>query len=330
MVKTEVIEQKPNSLLIKVDALSQLAFLNLSTLCSINNHRSKTNNTFYFHDAFENRREYFELTDELKRLAKQTELNELLPFADMQIIEFSIHKDYLLTLINKLSQTSLQELQTMADSLCQTTKIELSQPKPKNTNNNPTNTSYNPTQVTLLDIDRSIENKIIFYHLYQANNDEVEKILEKIELMTMEQKENFIELIFQQSSLQKLPKIIYNHNFCTLKIVSPFSDLKPLLLNNNLKLVFQKPNHILGYSTPESILNTEYHQPYLSLMEKVKNHFQLTPNPYILPETFNQQAVMAIDLQSIEELKKVKNPLPTKIFEQITKQEPFIKALINN
>ena len=330
MVKTQVIEQKPNSLFIKADALSQLAFLNLSTICSISNHQRTPNDTLYFHDTFENRREYFEITDELKRLAKAAEAEELLPFSTMQVVEFTIPKSYLELMINKLSQHPLEELQDLAKSLSESTNTELSYPKPQNIINSQTNINYNPTQVSLLDIDRSIENKIIFYHLYQANNDEVEKISEKIELMTIEQKENFIEQIFQRSPLQKLPKIIYNHTFCTLKIICPFHELKPLSLISDIKLVFQKPGHFLGYSTPESILNTEHHQPYLSLMEKIKAHFEQTPNPYILPETFNQQAVIALDLQSIEELKKINNPLKIKIFEEITKHEPFIKTLINN
>ena len=330
MVKTQVIEQKPNSLFIKADALSQLAFLNLSTICSISNHQTTPNNTFYFHDNFGNRKEYFEITDELRRFSKEAELEELLPFASMQIVEFTIPKDYLATLINKLSQHALEELQDLAKSLGEATGTEHSHPKPQNCINNQTNINYNPTQVSLLDIDRSIENKIIFYHLYQANNDEVEKISEKIELMTMEQKENFIEQIFQRSPLQKLPKIIYKHTFCTLKIICPFHELKPLSVIDDIKLVFQKPGHFLGYSTPETIQNTQHHQAYMSLMEKIKNHFEQTPNPYILPETFNQQAVIALDLQGIEQLKSINNPLKTKIFEEITKHEPFIKALINN
>lgn len=328
MVKVHVIEQRPDSLFIKADALSQLAFLNLATSCSIYNHQFSKCENFYFHDSFEKRKDYFELTDELNRLSKQSELLSILPFSTMHTVEFNIARRYLATFIKKLNHTHLIELQELAAQLNSTSGLNLTMQRPISQQKNFFNINYNPTEVSLLDIDRSIENKIIFYHLYQANKDEVEKIIEKIDLMTMEQKENFIEQIFQISPLQKLPRIIYNQIFCTLKITAPFSEINPIGLNLNIRVALQNPVHYLGYHLPEEIKNTNLHEPYLSLMEKIKIYYEQTQNPYVLPGTFNQQALLALDLQSVEELSKIETPLKDKIFQQLIKYEPFLKTLI--
>lgn len=330
MAQVQIQQQSDQSYQIQADSLSQLAFLNLITLCSINHFSHKPKDSLYFHDSFENRKDYFEITDRLKKLSKDTELPDPLPFAHEQIVSFNIPGEHIENLIAKMKSHYMAELRELADKMATELDLDIKNDGATKKTNPLFTKNYNPSQVSLVDIDRSIENKIIFYYLYQANNNELEKITEKIDLMTLEQKENFIEQIFNTSPLQKLPKIIYNHIFCTLKIVAPFVEVAPLCLKPSFKIILQQPVHYLGYSTPEEIKNSSDYEDFLTLMERAKSHFEQTLNPYVLPATFNQQCLVALDLQSLSDLKSIESPIKNKIFEQITKYAPFTKNLINN
>ena len=193
----------------------------------------------------------------------------------------------------------------------------------------PTICNIKGSHVALLDLDRSIENKIIFYHLYQGGNNEVNNITAKIELMTLEQKENFLEQVFLTSPLHRLPNIINNSNFCTFEIIDEFVNLKPLLENPEIHITLQNPTTCYGYAKPEQIVSSANHEAYLSLMEKIRLYVADKRNLYIIPQIFRQQALISIDLRSLAALKTVKTPVKEKLFEPLGKQLPFLTNYLN-
>ena len=89
MPLVQVTPQSPANLLVKVNDLSYLAFLNLVTKNQIQTLKITPKETFYFGDEVKDFM-YSNIIDELKVLTDQADLLEILPFAQMRQLEFSL------------------------------------------------------------------------------------------------------------------------------------------------------------------------------------------------------------------------------------------------
>ena len=255
-------------------------------------------------------------------------MDGLVPLAQLMQFEFIIEADYWSLFLNKLAQSELLELRNIAEKLASESKTTIeAKYLPSSFGNSSTTTVE--TELCLIDIDHSMENKLIFYYLFQANIESIEKIASKIDLMTMEQKEKFIEQIFQKSPLQKLPKIIYNHPFCTIRASASPMDLLALVKCNKIKMLVKRPCFPAKIELPEEVSSAPQYSQILALIDEVKAFYTENQNNYILPIMLKQSVLMELDLQGLAELNKINGPLKEKIFSLINKEAPFTKGFIN-
>ena len=330
MPSIQVANITPDLLRVNLPSLSFLGFINISTTFSLQKFWRQERNECYFQNDFSDRRRYFELTDMLLRLSTELKLPGLTPLAQLTQFEFIVDTDYWPTFINKMAQNDLLELRNIATELSTVSQTQIQEPFIQSNTNSGIVTEGVTVDIKLIDLDKSIENKLIFYYLFQANLESVERIAEKIDLMTMEQKEMFIEQIFQKSPLQKLPKIIYTQPFCTLKLNASLSELLPLISSNKIKLIIQKPKLQSLNNLDEEISNSPHYNQVLTVLSEIKTFCDQNQNNYVLPLGLRQTVLLALDLQGLAELNKLGGTLKEKIFHLINQEAPFTKGFINN
>lgn len=330
MADLQVSNITPDLLRVNIPAISTLGFIHIVTNCPLQKFWCQEKNECYFQNDFAERKQYFEITDHLLRLSQELSLPELAPVGKLRQFEFIIETEYWYLFINKLAQSDLNELQLLAKELSAKTQTAI-QNNSNPTNNFPNGSSGNPdTGISLIDLDRSIENKLIFYFLFQSSSDSTAKILEKIELMTLEQKEKFLEQIFQKSPLQKLPKIIYNHIFCTFKVNAPLYEILELINYDKIKITLKKLNIQNSDSVVTELANLPNSIRYINALQEAKSFYEHYQNIYIIPLILKQTALIALDLQGINELYKIKNHLSEKTLALLCKEATFINNFRNN
>jgi len=319
----------PDLLRVHIPSLSLLALINLASTTTLQKFWYQEKKECYFQSDFSDRRGYFELTDNLLRLSSDLNLSYLEPLAKLMQLEFIIESDYWPIFLGKLAGDELQELRNIALELGTISHATI-QENSTIPNIPSCNCNANSNEVSLIDLDRSMENKLIFYFLFQASSEPVEKIVEKIDLMTMEQKEMFVEQIFQKSPLQKLPKIIYLHPFATIKLYTPLNEILPLILSNKIKIILKKPTcQALTNLSPE-ITNSPHYSRILNILETVKTFQEQNQNNYVLPLALKQTALISLDLQGMSELTGIATNIKEKIFRLINQEVPFTQGFIKN
>ncbi len=325
MQQAQVAQITPDIARVNLPSISTLAFLCITTTFPFLKFWYKQKNECYFQENFINRKQYFEITDLLQRKALELNLPELKPLAQNIHLEFLIDNELLPVLINKLSKSDLIELQNLAKTLGEENNLSpTNEPKtnyPPRTINN-----LNYEKVSIIDIDKSFENKLIFYYLFQAGIESTEKIAEKLELMTVEQKEKFIEQILQNQPLNKIPQIIYQHPFCTMRLFCPLYELLPLINSNKNKIVIKRPVLTSITSIDNKITTEKNYNKVLEILSIVKDYYDLENNPYIIPTIINQVAIISLDLEGINEVLKIENNLSQKIISALGKEIPFTKC----
>ncbi len=327
MPETQVTNITEDIVRVNIAGLSYWSLIEICTNSALLKFWYLERNDCYVDDNFSDRQKYFELTDLLLRSAQQFNLPELVPLGRLVQLEFLIPTGDWLQLVHKWSHSNSYELKNIAEKII----LESTTIKHKN---EPISNSVTPQMdssgdINLIDLDHSIENKIIFYHLLQSKSETIAKISEKIDLMTLEQKENYIEQICQRETAYKIPKIIFTKPFCTLKIKTALFDLIPLFTTGKFSLIIRQPNFQNLKDTSNRLNETKHYPEVIKILDRIKAHFEKTHNHYVLPLGVKQTALLDLDLQGFFELSKINNPFTLKIIELIHKEVPFTKGIIN-
>jgi len=328
MTEAQVTNITEDLLRVNIPSLSYWGLIEICTNSPLQKFWYQEKSNCYIDSAISNRQKYFELTDQLVRLANNYSLVELTPLAKLVQLEFVIETRDWPAFLVRLNQNDCPELKNISGKLNEITgsAIPLIETVAQALFNQ---TESTLSDIKLLDIDHSIENKIIFYHLLQSKSESIEKIAEKIDLMTLEQKENFIEHICHPGAITKVPKIILSKPFCTFKINAALSELLPLVTKNLFKIFVKRPCYPALTQVSENLTASNYWPEIIKTLDQVKNLFDQTQNYYLLPLGIKQLFLMDLDLQSLFELSRIENPLKTKIINLINKEAPFTKGITN-
>lgn len=321
----QIQETKPNLLLIRFERLSYLAFLKIITEFKINSYEKKELGENFINAPLEQDAEYRFLEQKLEQLEAKTGQSHFLTFGQLLNLDIAISRFALKNFIDRLAADSLAELRSFGHALATRTGIQTTE------TTNPLATEFNnkklipEERIKIIDIDKSFENKLLFYHFFAAGGRELPQIADKLELLTVEQKEKIFESIFATDATTRLPRIIFEHTFCSMEISDEFTNLQTIIRCPEAKIIFRSPSCQYAYPTPNCIFQAGLQELFVSTMEQLKNYFLQTRNQYIIPFIFKQTAIFALNLLQWEILKTQKSPLVTELLDKLRGSFHFIK-----
>ena len=262
------------------------------------------------------------ITEQAKQIYGDTNLVPLKTYADKVEFEALLPTEELSRFTNWLAGQKEHELRNLAGDMGISALPE--QPT-KFSENFTLPTEKQAPAVEIIDLEPALENKLISYFLFDNFNSGLDKITEKAEMMTIEQKEKTFEQFLGSNSKFQLPKIALEQKFCTAKITCDFSQMIAIIKSPGLSFVMSPLTTIHNYITPESIINTKYHQPYLQIMENCKQNDQDgNKSTYSIPFAFRQQFICYFNLQALPYLKQQINPVAEQIITLIKKHYSFV------
>ncbi len=320
---------RPNLLIFRFEKISRLAFIKIITEFNIFSYKTQKLSENYIDAALEQDELYKSLLPELEKLEAITKKEHFQTLGQLLDAEIAISEFAFSGFIKKLSTNSLPELNRLAENIC--LQRGVSCPARQNDTIKNCQVSETPRQqeIKLLDVDRSFENKILFYYLRASSTENTEKVLERVELLTMEQKEIMFQNIFSAGISTCLPKIILEHQFCSLQLSDTLHNFQALMLCPQTRLFFEPFSTKHGYLMPESIIPAGQQELFLTTMEKIKKYFLETGNQYIIPQIFRQNALVSLNLlQSfIIKRQQAQSVLINQLLNQIYQELPFLKTL---
>ncbi|MFH0779512.1 MAG: hypothetical protein V1928_01500 [Parcubacteria group bacterium] len=318
-------KQPANIVHLQINRISYLAFIEIFFKYDFLSYEIKPAEGFYSDSDLKYDAEYAAIVEKLLEISLTLQQDDVLPFGRMFEAQIALSTHGLLVFANKLSRSPLAELRELGKELRSLAGI--SQVVENNvadeTNNIDFRQSKADSEIRILDKDNSFENKLIFHHLFQTQSDPIEKIAEKAEMMTPEQKEKVFSQILGANTT-RLPKSILHQSFCAIEIIAPFFELKSLIKCPQIKTLTSSFTTAYGHVTPDCIVHSNQYESYLSAVELIKKYFRETNNLYAISQTFKQRLIVSADLHFLNVIKKSEAPLGKKIFLEIEKAFPFI------
>lgn len=319
-------KQPANIVHLQINRISYLAFIEIFLKYDFLSYEIKPIKGFYSDGDLKYNAEYAAILEKLLEISLALKQDDILPFGRMLEAQIALSKHSLPVFAEKLSRSPLAELRELGKELRSSAGI--SQIVENNVADEMNNTDFPQSKadsyLRMLDKDNSFENKLIFHHLFQTHADPVEKIAEKAEMMTPEQKEKIFELILNENNAAVLPKSILHQSFCTMEIVAPFSEIRDLIKCPQMKMIASDFTVDYGVVAPDYIIHSNQYEAYLSAVEQIKKYFVETNNRYAIPLTFKQRLIASVDLHFLNVLKNSKSILAEKIFSEVVKNFPFI------
>ena len=275
--------------------------------------------------ALEQDIEYLELIQNLESLEAKTEQNHFLTFGQLINLDIIISKFALPNFAAKLSSNSLPELKAIGENLCLQISLPIKDWSAAMAIKFNEQRSPADEIIKIIDLDNSFENKLLFYHFFEQGDHDLSQIAEKLELLTVEQKEKIFEHIFLDPAAIRLPKIIFEHTFCSIELFTDFLSIQTAFNCPEVKIIIQPPSCRQSYPTPNYIFQTGLQPLFVETMERVKTYFTQTQNQYIIPFIFKQKAIIALNLLQLEIMRKQSFPLMNELLEKIHVHFHFIK-----
>lgn len=165
-----------------------------------------------------------------------------------------------------------------------------------------------------------LNNLILFKH----SKLDWQSILEKTKLQTIEQREKFIELYFQNKNIAFQELDFFNYTF---EASMDFYTIDQLRRAEHQALLVQDLSIINGYYTPPAIINCGFQSEFIFLIKRmvqaVKELQQSFPQlcKYLIPLAFFQKVVFTIN---INQLQKLKLDIAKDLWERIKKVHPTL------
>lgn len=326
MFDGQILEQKPVQIYCRINAslLAVLKILNQSQVLSL----TISPQGKMYEPPVKDKTYYSTILANLKSLADATNNNVLMPLAELQNFEFTLSREAISDFTAQLLSSDLSELTGLGEKFQNALGVNVDMAKPA-TSQLAGLALLSSKKLSILEIDQTAENKILFLYLYRKSNENWEKIAERLQLLTMEQKEKIWEEISDAKPSLTLPTSLCEQTLCSMEAVDELINLKPLIFCPDIKIVCQPFTTELGLTTPEFITNSSKQELYYSTMEMVKKHFSENRLAYVIPRLFRQRAIIFLNLKSIEYLKELKSALANEILLEAGKYLPFLKNFIN-
>lgn len=314
------IEDKNNILEIQFNKISLLSVFYLIFFSQTKNYNYHLISNEFYQGEFADDFDY-------KSIQKQIiELNEpdVISLANLCNLTLVINKNNLNQLCNDLNFLPFPEITQINNCLLNNFGLSLDKQK-----NNPIvelkdKKTENKDCVQIIDINPVIENKILFYYLFPQNSATIETVAEKVELLTMEQKDNILNNIFHNQSINNLPQIVKEKSFCVFKINKTLSEIQRII-QPEINLITNQLTNQYGFSTPESIIKNNKQENFLLLNKKTNQIFN--NNPYLLNTSYRQSFILTLNLNTFHKLQEINTPLAKKIIELAQKEFYFLKNI---
>ena len=295
MEETITIQNKNDLLEIKFNKISLFAVINIIFLGNFKHYDFDLIENEYYNQDFQGNSDY----ENIQKTISELNSKNIISFANFCNLTLLIDKNETTNLVSNLKTLEYPEINSITNKLKTELNLSVTDREPLTTIDLAPNDKKISSEIEIIDINPSFENKILFYYLFPKNKATIETVAEKVELLTMEQKEKIFEKVFCDGKVNNLPQIVKQKTFCVFKLNVSTDEIMELVKNSEINIVSNEFTNTYGTVAPDSIINNNLQEKFFSINTETDNFYRNNKTPYILNTTFRQSVIMTLILNSI-------------------------------